>query len=362
MSTPTFYPPVPFSLGKPPQLADLSPQSLSTFLLAFELYFDLKDVTSSPKKVLMIGLSVTGVTESNAWWSGSMTAHLAKTYEQFVKDLVQEALPRDYVWEVEREIRETISTAAMANLELVKNLLYGMDDELARYLRQHEALLGTGYHEDDRDAIGLGAATPTLAEGTGTDAAAANVAVRAVDYTKFDRVARDHWSVIASRRADVARQVGTAKKLSTATPGLHVPLPPGFIPAADSYAPAPTTNTASTPAEKVATGLRGFSLLEDVEDEGVTLDWSTDDKDDEYVELHLPSLLIRVGNASSASKVGEALADSGCSSIYVSDRMVEELGLEKQKLERPRVAKLAIKGVGGSVPRHHSLRLRAVID
>ncbi|GAA5985754.1 hypothetical protein JCM11641_007204 [Rhodosporidiobolus odoratus] len=222
---------VPLSLGKPPQLTDLSPHSLVNFLLAFKLYFNLKDVTATRKKILMVGLSITNFTELNAWWTGSMSSHLAKTYEQFVRDLKREALPRDYVWEVEREIRESrqrgkdygewsgalrlaqqaISTAAMTDLELVKNLLYGMDDELARYLRQHEVLLGTGHHEDDRDAIGLGANTPTLAE-TANDAAPATTTVRVVDYGKFDRAARDQWTVILARRLDVARQLGSAKK------------------------------------------------------------------------------------------------------------------------------------------------------
>ncbi|GAA5994205.1 hypothetical protein JCM11641_002879, partial [Rhodosporidiobolus odoratus] len=99
----TVYP-VPFSLGKPPSLSDLSPQSLTNFLLAFELYFDLKDVTSTRKKILMVGLSITSFVELNAWWTGAMAEHLVKTYDQFVKDLKREWLPRDYVWEMEKEI------------------------------------------------------------------------------------------------------------------------------------------------------------------------------------------------------------------------------------------------------------------
>ncbi|GAA5974660.1 hypothetical protein JCM11641_007045 [Rhodosporidiobolus odoratus] len=426
-------------------ISHLNPST--NFLLGFELYFDIKDVTSSRKKILMVGLSVTGFVELNAWWSGSMATHLAKTYEQFIKDLKREALPRDYVWEVKREIRESkqrgrsygewsgtlklaqqaISTAAMSDLELVKNLIYNMEEELARYLRQHEVLLGTGYHEDDRDAIGLGASTPTLEE-TAVPPPADNVAIRSIDYSNFDKTARNQWSVIASRRADVARQVGAARKSTTSgntsvkgtgsvsspvptttsrpltdtsrttptavsaaltpleraylsatygctkcrksrqkhraiscpsdiisrervpvsssfKPGNTVPLPSGFTPATDSYAPAPSSTSATTtPAERVAAGLRGFSLIEDVDDEEKTLDWSTGDEDDEYAELHLPPLSLRAGDVFHGSEVGQALADSGCSSIYISDRMVEKLGLEKQRLKRTRVAKLAIRG------------------
>ncbi|GAA5994209.1 hypothetical protein JCM11641_002880 [Rhodosporidiobolus odoratus] len=249
----------------------------------------------------------------------------------------------------------------MPDLELVKNLLYGMDDELA---------------------------------------------IRSVDYTRFDRTARDQWTVIAARRADVARQVGTARKAatsaasgkvtgttasnipaptsnrsttpapSTAQPGSAaltplersylnaqltaapnaaslpasfkvgntVPLPPGFVPSSESYVPAPASSTPATAGTaKIVIGLRGFALLDEDNEDGIEeLDWTSGDEE-ECVELHLPSLHIQAGFPS-ATEVGEALADSGCSSIYVSDRMVSKLGLANQKLKRCRTTKLAIKG------------------
>ncbi|GAA5881029.1 hypothetical protein JCM8547_003592, partial [Rhodosporidiobolus lusitaniae] len=430
-------------LGKPPTLPDLSPQSITNFLLGFELYFDLKDITSPRKKILMVGLSVTGFVELNAWWTGSMEQHLAKTYDSFIKDLKREALPRDYVWETEREIRESrqrgqdygdwasilrlaqqaISSAAMSDAELVKNLLYGMDVELARFLRQHDVLAGSGFHEDDRNAIGLGAALPSLAPPVPADLST-RVATKAVDYLKFDRVARDQWAVIAARRADVAKQLASKKSSipststrSTPSSGAPAPAKPArltptssaapastgsaaltllerayltatygctkcrrswqdhratscpheiarhrvqvpasfkagdsvtppisFVPSPNSYAPK-LPSAVSTPDSAVnsaTTGLRGLSLVEDVEeDEDKTLDWSSEE--DEYTELHLPSLTLRAGFPS-LSLTGEALADSGCSSIYISDRMVERLGLVKQRLKKVRTAKLAIKG------------------
>ncbi|GAA5873889.1 hypothetical protein JCM1840_000216 [Sporobolomyces johnsonii] len=429
-------------LGKPPVLSDLSPQALSNFLLAFELYFDLKSIDVDRKKIMMVGLSLRGFTELEAWWTASMVSHLAKTYETFIKELKREALPRDYVWQVEREIREnrqkgrdygewagslriaqqSITTAAMSDRDFVKNLLYNMDEELSRYLRQHSVLSGTGLHEDDLDAIGISASTIPSAAATTLPShqTAPSLYASTIDYGKFDRAARDQWDVIAARRVDVAKQVSAAKKPSTnsstpaartpvptssrsgnsapapatpATPGSAaltplerawlsatygctkcrlswqdhraagcaapisrervavpatfkpgdvVPPPAGFRPSASSFVPAPQSTTATTGA--AAAGLRGLTLDDSESNSDETaLEWTTgDEEDDECAsELHLPPLSVAIGITGCA---GQALADSGCSSAYISDRMVERLGLVRRRLKRARKATLAIKG------------------
>ncbi|GAA5982141.1 hypothetical protein JCM11641_000600 [Rhodosporidiobolus odoratus] len=205
------------SLGKPPLLLDLSPESISDFLLAFDLYFDIKNTQDDRRKILMVGLSLGGFVELSACWSGSRAAHSGKTYSQFVEDFKKEAFPRDFVWEVEREIRESrqrekdygtwaaglrnqqqaIGVAAMDDFSFVRTLLFNMDGELSTYLRQHPILSTTGLHEDDLAAIGLRSATAT----TTTSATAAAT-----------------QPVISARKADVAREVAAASRKSSSTP------------------------------------------------------------------------------------------------------------------------------------------------
>lgn len=161
--------------SKPPVLIDLSPQSLIDFLLSFELFFLTKNITDDRRKIATLGLSLSGSVELSAWWNGSRAEHLNKSWETFVKEFKREAFPRDYVWETEREIRnsrqkeknygewsarlrnlqQTIGSVVLTDREFIKTLLYNMDEELSVFLRQHPILTNTGLHEDDLTSLGL---------------------------------------------------------------------------------------------------------------------------------------------------------------------------------------------------------------
>jgi len=77
--------------------------------------------------------------------------------------------------------------------------------------------------------------------------------------------------------------------------------------------------------------------------------FSSDDSDSECVPLRFPTLPVLLSGATRVETV-RALADSGASSSFISDRMVEKLGLVTHKLLKPRLAKLAIRNSDSSSP------------
>ncbi|GAA5990069.1 hypothetical protein JCM11641_001025 [Rhodosporidiobolus odoratus] len=396
------------SLGKPPVLLDLPPEAIDDFLLAFDLYFDIKSVTDERRKVMMVGLSLGGFVELAAWWSGSRSTHLTKGYTQFVEEFKKEAYPRDYVWEMERDIRESrqrekdygvwaaalrnqqqsIGVAVMNDFTFVKNLLFNMDTELSSHLRQHPVLSGTGLHEDDLANIGIrsSTATATTSATANATAPAASLYSHTVDYPRFDRAARNQWSIIAARKADVARQVAAASKkaggvgstsraaANAATSTINTPL----LPHAPSHPRLPpplsclsSARTWMRPTGALVAASPGKTTApEDVPRLSLASEWRFPQVSKQEIPSPLrPALSHRLrrsrpvppplpprpplsplqpDSALSPSKTTRTTRRSKHGSLAQNpNRMVKRLGLVRRKLGRAVRAKLAIEGTHG---------------
>ncbi|GAA5879222.1 hypothetical protein JCM16303_003124 [Sporobolomyces ruberrimus] len=372
--------------SKPPVLIDLSPQSLIDFLLSFELFFLTKNITDDRRKIATLGLSLSGSVELSAWWNGSRAEHLNKSWETFVKEFKREAFPRDYVWETEREIRnsrqkeknygewsarlrnlqQTIGSVVLTDREFIKTLLYNMDEELSVFLRQHPILTNTGLHEDDLTSLGLAMVHHRVATGGHRETGLIRSTRFEIDHDGHS-IPIDHKPLSIddpNHRSDypIEHVRGTHRQRavvplghvwmhqspvnvpSSYKPGDVIPTPPGFVPSSNSFSPYPATSTTTTTSSAPVSGMRVLSMEEELIEEEKEHAWFSDDS--EYVQpsdLSLPSLSVVHGDSSSRTSICSALADSGCTSTFISDRMVEQLGLARKRLSRPREIHLAIK-------------------
>jgi hypothetical protein len=104
------------------------------------------------------------------------------------------------------------------------------------------------------------------------------------------------------------------------------------------------TNTIIAP---VVAGLRALNLqARATQDDGYLSEdaaLTSELDEEECVELHFPPLSVElIGSQRSIQTL--ALADTGASSLFLSGKIVDTLGLEKRRLKVPRTVRLAIKG------------------
>ncbi|KWU40960.1 hypothetical protein RHOSPDRAFT_27953, partial [Rhodotorula sp. JG-1b] len=219
MTTTPSATPSTMQAGKAPALFGTSPRELRTFTNHAKMFFLLKKVEEDKQKVMWTGMGLAGVPELEAWFLSDEDTHLAKSFDDFLKDLYRRALPADFVWEMEGKIRDAkqggqdygvwsqtlrsdhllLTDRIMNTREFVKCLLYGMDHELSSILRRGESLKGTGFHEDDQAALFLSEKKTTVGSAE-------------IAYQKFDREARDEWAKIARRKEANLAQIKEATK------------------------------------------------------------------------------------------------------------------------------------------------------
>ncbi|GAA5879490.1 hypothetical protein JCM3774_002697 [Rhodotorula dairenensis] len=120
-------------------------------------------------------------------------------FEDFVAELHQRALPRNYVWDAKAKDRALTQ-------KFVEHLLFNMDTELSIILHQGLALKGTGLLDEE---------TAALAVSTG---ATSSIYRTVVNYNKFNNEAPLEWSKIAAHRESNAQQLRLlTKKAAIAT-------------------------------------------------------------------------------------------------------------------------------------------------
>lgn len=237
--------------GKAPVLLGTSPRDLRTFTNHAKMFFTLKKIDEDQQKVMWAGMGLAAVPQLEAWYLSDKDTHLAKSFDNFLKDLYRRALPADFVWGMEGRIRESkqghqdystwsqslrsdhllLTDRVMNTREFVKCLLYGMDFKLSSILRRGESLKGTGFHEDDQADLFLGDKKSTAVSAV-------------IAYEKFDREARDEWARIARRKEANAAQIreATKKQQQKAT---------SSTPRASSAPPASATQSDSTSRPRI---------------------------------------------------------------------------------------------------------------
>ena len=444
--------------GKAPTLTARDPASLRTFLSRLEFFFKREKLPADDDetRVQWAGAGMEGDGEMQAWYDGSEGELIQMEWGAFKAAFLARALPHDFVWDLLAEVRANrqgtqsfatwatamrtkqaeVGTTALPDLALVRELLFNMDAELRKLLRKSEVLRGTGLHEDELDALGLGrtptpsiAITAAVTATTATEPAPVVVVSPSVNWLVFERVARDAWDIIAARREAVAAQVSASQRrtqpvvantvttskapttassaprrtasstaphtanLLTLTEREHdylrlndgcfkcrrtgvfhgtkdcltgfattnVVVPAGWTvsagiaaraarsaaAAATATAAAPAAPVIATPKPKLEATLHALNLEEEEFDEDV--EWqsgsgtSGEDSSDECADLRFPTLPVTLVGSNQRLEAN-ALADSGASSSFLTERLAEALGVRIHKLSKPREVTLAIKG------------------
>ena len=395
--------------GKAPVLLGNSPKDLRTFTMYAKLFFQLKRITDDSEKIMWLGAGLGNLPELDSWFHSNQSAHLDKKYDDFLKELNKRALPPDFVWLTEKRIRDSkqngqdyemwsqqlrsdhllLTDRMMSTRDFVKNLLYGMDEELASILRRGTSLKGTGFHEDDQSAAYLTSATQTP------------TANAEVDYEKFDREARDEWARIARRKESNAAQIkeatkrakatGTATTTSSAT-GRSSSAPPSANTSEDrprvnkltskekdwlranrgcfrcrklraGHEAAACTDWSKAPQKvEIPQGWKVGDPVPEIKESSATTSTTTrvtvaaiqaeeeidlpeslaEGSDSDSDGYALPLLRLRLGSDRSGT-VANALADSGSPVSLISDELVRELGLEAFRLKVPVACRGAFK-------------------
>lgn len=205
--------------GKAPVLTDDSPQGITRFLKQAKAFFLIKGHKEDETKILILGSGLGNFPELENWYTTTEEEWEGKSYSDFVTALQRRALPRDYVWEARRKIRETkqgstdfedwiddmrtlqlqLTTRVLSDRDFIEHLLYNMDPELCSFLRRGTSLQHSGFHEDDLSKLAFVTTKSTAVSSC-------------IDFEEFSREARDEWSRISTRRRSNLEQIRSLAK------------------------------------------------------------------------------------------------------------------------------------------------------
>ncbi|GAA5963457.1 hypothetical protein JCM3765_003078, partial [Sporobolomyces pararoseus] len=213
--------------SKPPILLSDSPVGISTFIRHARTYFTLKkdNIKTDCEKILILGGGLVNFSELDNWFASNEEELIAKTYEEFIGELQRKALPRDYIWDAKRKIKETkqgdrdfnewmeemrtlklqLTDNVVTDRWLIEMLLYNMDSELSAILRRGTSLKNSGFHEDDLAKLAF----------VYKNGITNMVLTSPLDFEKFKYEAKDEWSRIDHRRKSNAEQIKLLSKRTT---------------------------------------------------------------------------------------------------------------------------------------------------
>ncbi|GAA5989911.1 hypothetical protein JCM11641_002808 [Rhodosporidiobolus odoratus] len=365
--------------GKAPLLFESSRAGITAFLRAAWLFFRTKSVREDEDKIAYLGAGLQHFPELYNWYLSSVTVHEAKAYVTFVADLQRRAMPRDYVWEAKGRIRwarqgemdyedwvEELRTEHLSLTEkilstrgFIECILYGMDVELSTTLRAGNVLKNSGFHQDDLTSLAL-SSTPLAFTAP-------------LDYERFDREARDEWNKIKSRGHSNVQQLKSLNK-KTASLTVSSPSSRSTFSNVRSSSPKVASNVTSTSATTVSSTTQGGCRPPKLTD--LERDWLSANKgcfrcrqpntDHEAVDcttwppndyvVPVPVGWTKDSAATSVTTTGGKVGVRGIHSY--SDEEIDlpesrglgfrclasRLGLERQKLSRPKTYQLVIEG------------------
>ncbi|SGY12017.1 BQ5605_C011g06360 [Microbotryum silenes-dioicae] len=275
-------------------------------------------------------------------WCGSATED--RTWDEFKVAFLRKALPLDF-----------------ADTSFIKVLLFNMDPQLSVILRQDDLLLKTGMHTDNLDYV---VASKTALPKPKT-----------ISYKAFERLARSKWNMITALRGVAAPRthnstMATRNSLyrppaTTSTGGRRLPakltdamkdylsLKEGCFSCrrihtdhrskdcTAEWQKAPDVPEGWTEFEKRKASAAKNDTLHQMAEQSED-DLSTDEEN-EYAPQFISTIPITLHNGK-GSQTLHALADSGASSSFIADKVVEKLGLAVHHLPVPTMVKTEIKG------------------
>ncbi|SGY38977.1 BQ5605_C003g02116 [Microbotryum silenes-dioicae] len=320
-----------------------------------------------------------------------------RTWDEFKVAMVRKALPLDFAFDTEKQIRHSkalpldfafdtekqirhskqrnmdyptwasglralqlqLGQAALSDAEFIKILLFNMDAQLSVVLRQNDLLTNTGLHQDDLDYVAASKAGLPRA--------------KAVSYEAFERLARSQWNMMSAIR-NVAVQ-----KPPTTTTRTNSYRPPWTSTAGSCRTPhrltepmkdylrrkegcfscqrinaghvlrdcplecqtAPDVPEGWTEHEKKKASSGNKETLNQMTERDND-DFSTDEEN-EYAPRFLSPIPMALHNGKGLATF-RALADSGASSSFIADKVVEKLGLVEYRLPVPSTVTTAIQG------------------
>ncbi|SGY11848.1 BQ5605_C011g06292 [Microbotryum silenes-dioicae] len=302
-----------------------------------------------------------------------------RTWDEFKVAMVRKALPLDFAFDTEKQIRHSkqwnmdyptwasglralqlqLGQAALSNAEFIKILLFNMDAQLSVVLRQNDLLANTGLHQDNLDYIAASKAGLPRA--------------KAVSYEAFERLARSQWNMmLAIRNVAVQKPPTTTTRTNsyqppgTSTAGLRRTPHRLTEPMKDylrrkegcfscqqinaghvsrdcplEWQTAPDVPEGWTEHKKKKASLGNKETLNQMTKRDND-DFSTDEEN-EYAPRFLSPIPMALHNSKGLAMF-RALADSGASSSFITDKVVEKLGLAEYCLPVPSTVTTAIQG------------------
>ncbi|SGY55499.1 BQ5605_C006g04035 [Microbotryum silenes-dioicae] len=259
-----------------------------------------------------------------------------RTWDEFKVAMVRKALPLDFAFDTEKQIRHSKQRNMdyPTDAEFIKIPLFNMDAQLSVVLRQNDLLANTGLHQDDLDYVAASKAGLPRA--------------KAVSYEAFERLARSQWNMMSAIH-NVAVQ-----KLPTTTTRTNSYRPPGTSTAGSRCTPHRLTEPMKdylrrkegcfscwTEHEKKKASSGNKETLNQMTKRDND-DFSTD-KENEYAPRFLSPIPMALHNGKGLATF-RALADSGASSSFIADKVVEKLGLVEYCLPVPSTVTTAIQG------------------
>ncbi|SGZ27952.1 BQ5605_C026g10227 [Microbotryum silenes-dioicae] len=331
-----------------PKLANgtkLTLSSIRAFLNDMDNMFFQYQVKNMPLKIMFIANHI----EHETLKDWLVTATEERTWDKLKVAFIRKALPLDFAFKQSSDI------------EFIKVLLFNMDPQLSVVLQQNDLLLGTGLHQDDLDYVAASKAVPPK--------------LKTLSYEAFERLASSEWNVIMAVRPAATPRTQTSTtspKTSSGRPSVTSSATTRRRPMrltgpmkdylsekegcfscrrinTDHCASDCTANWQQAPdvlegwaefEKKKAKAAKNdilHHIAENSED-----DISTDEEN-EYAPQFISTIPITLHNDTN-SKMLQALADSGASSSFIADKVVEKLGLVVHCLPVPTLVKTAIKG------------------
>ncbi|SCV70640.1 BQ2448_3402 [Microbotryum intermedium] len=288
-----------------------------------------------------------------------------------------------------RVLQMEIGFQVVSDQEIAKLVLLGTDPELCRILRMHVVSALAGWSDLLLERLALNVPTPSTTnhENAGVSSDAPTEQPLEFDYQVFERIGRKEWSMIAQRRQAIALQVNVlqqrpmharpaapsaAPQVATGTTGAAPtaggprPVPrltaeerayldqnsgcyrcrainadhisrncPQYL--SPMGAPANLSNPMTTPAPcpgpRMVAAIRTFQETGDsTAFIGLSSD-SEDDNDPLYAPHPFPPLPISLLGAH-GTLLASALVDSGSPQSFLSEELVQQLGLKKWALEQ----------------------------
>ncbi|SCV73203.1 BQ2448_7128 [Microbotryum intermedium] len=372
MSNPTAPSPA-YKPNDPPQLHSTSMEALREYFMRLDFYnrhIARVPITSDYDKIEGAGMGLQ-VIVLKTWFTQGLSRHLAKPYRQFKSELIHRAVPANFVWtqlEALHRLRQApghaintfqdfsdqmcvlqmeIGFQVVSDQEITKLVLLGTNPELCQILRMHVVSALAGWSDLSLERLALNVPTPSMTnhENAEVSSDAPTEQPLEFDYQVFKRIGHEEWSVIAQHRQAIALQVNALQQRPTHAGCYHCHAinadhishncPQYSSPMGAPTNPSNPTLTAPAPCP----GPRMVVAIQTFQETGNSTAFvglssdSEDDNNPSYAPHPFPPLPVSLLGAH-GTLLASTLVNSGSPQSFLSEKLVQRLGLKKRALEQ----------------------------